>query len=196
MVKSGSSISSAVSKLSATFSTNTPLMITVRIDPAAGVSAYVVEDQPPVGWTVSAVSVAGIFDANNRKVKWGPFFDDTARTLTYQAAPPASASGIATFAGLVSFDGSSILIAGQRTTTSGVATSVSIQSAEISDDGALQFQVSGPVGGSYTVEYVTDLTSRTWTVLKSFTSTNPTTLVRDRNQPRSELRFYRVKLEQ
>ena len=48
-------------------------------------------------------------DPTNRKVKYGPFSDDTARTLTYQVTPPSTVSGTATFTGLASLGGSGLL---------------------------------------------------------------------------------------
>jgi hypothetical protein len=55
----------------------------------SGVISYVVEEQAPSGWTGSAISDSGVFDGNNRKVKWGPFFDDTSRTVGFEASGPA-----------------------------------------------------------------------------------------------------------
>ena len=43
-----------------------------------------------IGWTVLTISHGGNYDANNRKVKWGPFFDAGQRDLAYTAQPSAS----------------------------------------------------------------------------------------------------------
>ena len=50
--------------------------------------------------------------------KWGLFFDNTRRTLTYTATPPAGETGTKTFAGLASFDGTNVAIGGARTLSS------------------------------------------------------------------------------
>ncbi len=75
----------------------------------------IVEDAPPVGWTVGVIGNSGSFDPPNGKVKFGPFFDATARTLTYEVTPPANTTGILTFVGTASVDGFNSLIGGAVT---------------------------------------------------------------------------------
>jgi hypothetical protein len=48
---------------------------------------------------ISNISHNGTFDASTGKVKFGPFFDSTARTLTYDVTAPSGASGDQTFSG-------------------------------------------------------------------------------------------------
>ena len=96
------------------YTAGAPVAVSIQVNPDGGTGAYAVEDTPPNGWTVSAVGQNGDFDATNGKVKWGPFFDDDARTLTYTATPPAGASGAATFSGVASFDGANVAIGGER----------------------------------------------------------------------------------
>ncbi len=93
-----------------------PLGVTVSVSPPGEVRAYAVEDVVPPGWTAAAISNSGEFDAVNGKVKWGPFFDNTARALSYQLLPPPDATGPVSFVGNASFDGSSIRIAGAQQT--------------------------------------------------------------------------------
>jgi ribosomal protein L35AE/L33A len=90
-----------------------PQVITISVNPDAGVAAYAVEEIPPVGWVVSDINESGIWDDGNKKVKWGPFFDNSPRTLSYKATPPAGESGTKTFAGIASFDGTNLVIAGE-----------------------------------------------------------------------------------
>ena len=110
-------LSTAVSAMPTTYVQNTPFTVTITVMPAETVTSYLAEDQPPVGWTVSDLGSGGSFDANNRKVKWGPFFDNAARELSYQVTPPSAALGTVTFDGIASFDGANIQIAGQRITS-------------------------------------------------------------------------------
>ncbi len=63
---------------------------------------------------VSGINESGTFDAGTGKVKWGPFFDTTKRTLTYLAKPPAATSGSRTFTGVASFDGVNVAVSGTR----------------------------------------------------------------------------------
>jgi hypothetical protein len=84
--------------------------VTVQIAPSADAEAYAVEEHLPPGWIASAVSHGGEWDPVHGAVKWGPFLDTPAvpRTLTYQALPPVSARGIATFNGRAFLDASEI----------------------------------------------------------------------------------------
>ncbi len=86
-------------------------MVNLLATPDAGVSAYAVEDSVPAGLTVSSITGGGSWDSVNRKVKWGPFFDINARTLTYQLS---GSDGSYTFSGSGSFDGGSVGITGDR----------------------------------------------------------------------------------
>ena len=82
------------------------LTVTVDIQPAPGVSAVALEDQPPAGWTVQSISDNGVWDAVHGKVKWGPFFDpNIPAQVSYELLPPGSASGAHPFQGTISFDG-------------------------------------------------------------------------------------------
>ena len=85
-----------------------PAAISLCVEPKAGTNAYAVEDVPPTGWTVSGINEGGTWDDVNKKVKWGTWFDDTARTLTYNATPPVGETGTKTFTGTGSFDGQDV----------------------------------------------------------------------------------------
>jgi hypothetical protein len=76
------------------------------------VANYAVENTVPSGWLVSDISDFGVSDTINNKVKYGPFFDNQARTLTYRITPPGTASGTYLFEGIASFDGMNKTIAG------------------------------------------------------------------------------------
>ncbi len=89
--------------------------VTITVTPGAACTVYAVEDTPPAGWTVAGISDSGLYDEVNGKVKWGPFFDNQNRTLIYTATAPPGESGSRTFAGIASFDGTSIEIGGART---------------------------------------------------------------------------------
>jgi len=84
--------------------TATPVSLTaIPIDTAL---VYAVEERVPNGWTTTSIGSGGSWDAVNRTIKWGPFFDGTAtvRTLTYEVVPPADAFGPVSFAGTARFD--------------------------------------------------------------------------------------------
>ena len=85
-----------------------------------GASVMAAEVFIPQGWEVDAISGDGSWDPVNRKVKWGPYFSDVSRTLTFVARPELSKrastwkSGSPCFYGSVSFDGSEEVIKVER----------------------------------------------------------------------------------
>ena len=91
--------------LPASYKPNQPVPVTVSVTPADQTKAYAVVETPPEGWTVRNLSHEGRWDPVNRKIKWGPFFDPSPRTLTYEAVPAPASAGAADFAGRGSFDG-------------------------------------------------------------------------------------------
>ena len=89
-----------------------PVQVELSVDPDTGTQAYALEDSPPAGWIISEINEGGGWDTVNKKVKWGPFFDNTSRVLAYKTTPPAGTVGIKTFSGKGSFDGTGIAIGG------------------------------------------------------------------------------------
>jgi len=92
-----------------------PFPVTITVTPASNVGVYAVEDQIPNGWAASNFNNnGGVFDSINNAVKWGPFFDNLPRTMTYQVTPDSTSTGVVTFSGTASFDGAGIPINGPR----------------------------------------------------------------------------------
>jgi len=91
--------------------------VTVSIDvgPAPAVVQYALEDTPPPGWTVGAISDGGTWAAPTGEVRWGPFPDATARVVTYVMTPPAGTTGVAAFGGVARFDGVEVPLGGTAT---------------------------------------------------------------------------------
>lgn len=83
------------------FEPDVPLTVTLTVTPRPGTPVWSVEDTLPLGWSLVGVPAGGIWDATNRKVKWGPFFapDQVARVLSFQVRPGATAPGVARFEG-------------------------------------------------------------------------------------------------
>lgn len=88
------------------------LTISLVVKPAATTGNYALEDSPPSGWSVSNISDYGTYDSLKNKVKFGPFFDNTNRTLAYDVTPPASETADKTFSGTASADGVNVSISG------------------------------------------------------------------------------------
>jgi uncharacterized delta-60 repeat protein len=165
-----------------------PLTVTLAAAPAAEASAFAVEDQVPAGWTVTGISDGGELDTVNSKVKWGPFLDPNPRTLSYQAAPPDSAGGVAVFTGAASFDGASITVTGTRQIRAGSRLRVALEPGT----GRLVLNLVGLVDGRYLIETSTDLAR--WLPLTEVTASPDGTVFPLNNRPEEPQRFYRAKL--
>ncbi len=85
------------------YAPGTRLTVTLQANPPSG-SAYTVNDTPPGGWALGAISHGGQLDPATGQVKFGPFADAAARTLTYELTPPISETGPKNFVGIASKD--------------------------------------------------------------------------------------------
>jgi hypothetical protein len=99
-----------------------PLVVTISVTPDGSVVAWALEEIPPGGWTIGGINQGGVWDNVNKKVKWGPFFDSTPRSLVYQATPPADETGQKAFSGQASFDGAGVSVEGEGTIHDGATT--------------------------------------------------------------------------
>lgn len=106
---------SATRSLPPYYAPGVAFMVTVEAVPSSSTEVYAVEDLPPAGWVGSDVSHGGLFDGATGKVKWGFFFDDQPRVLTYLVAPPPGTADEQCFGpGVVSCDGDDEAIAGDE----------------------------------------------------------------------------------
>ena len=99
-----------------------PVVVTVSVTPDISVVAWAIEEIPPDGWLIGEINEGGAWDAVNKKVKWGPFFDSTPRSLVYEATPPAAETGQKAFSGQASFDGAGVAVEGEATIHDGATT--------------------------------------------------------------------------
>lgn len=148
----------ATRTLPAGYVPGTKFAVQIELTPGNGVTAYGVEDQPPLGWAVSDISDGGEFDAQNRKVKWDPFFTSSnpSKRLTYHVTPPAGANGEARFEGTASFDGLNVAVTGAATVGPGSGgTPPSVTSHPVSQTVAVGSSVTFTVvaGGSGPLTY-------------------------------------------
>ncbi|MGB2985242.1 MAG: hypothetical protein WBE26_05110, partial [Phycisphaerae bacterium] len=79
--------------------------LSVTVEAPQGASVMALEFQIPIGWKVTTISDAGEWDGLHRKVKWGPFFQDLSRTVTFKARGLMVKAQGDGFSGIVSFDG-------------------------------------------------------------------------------------------
>jgi len=62
-------------------------LVSIEVDAPAGTSAMALEVELPAGWQALGISDGGQWDAVNRKIKWGPYFQDLSRTVSFKASP-------------------------------------------------------------------------------------------------------------
>lgn len=112
LVRAAEDLAFVVRDLPPAYQADTDFTVLLRADPPRGGAAWTVEEAPPTGWAVSEISADGAYDAVTGKVKFGPFTDTEERSLTYRVAVPATASGIQTFTGQSSLDGTTLPVVG------------------------------------------------------------------------------------
>jgi len=81
------------------------LNVPVSIHTDGRTVAVGLEIEVPAEWDVTKISDGGQWDDINRKVKWGPFFDDLSRMVRFSARSTGPKASLEGFAGTVSFDG-------------------------------------------------------------------------------------------
>lgn len=94
-------LSFAIAEVAASGSSSNSFAVTLRLLPATGVKAQVVEFTVGAGVTVTNISDAGVFDPAAGVIRWGPFYDDANRRLTVSisGASPRHFGGVASFDG-------------------------------------------------------------------------------------------------
>jgi hypothetical protein len=173
------------------FDPATPFTVAITVTPATNVLVYAVEDQLPDGWGVLQITGNGSCDQKRNKVKWGPFFDATPRTLTYQVMPPAQALPAAKFSGGAAFDDAVADFSGRRQSyLRGTPVAPSIESLQFVPGSGLELSLRGFVGEVYQVQVSTDLIS--WQPLGAVTNAAATVEYLDPSAANYPQRFYRV----
>ena len=134
-----------------------PVAVDITVTPLSGVMVYAIEDTVPEGWSVASISGDGHFDAGDGKLKWGPYFDDTPRRVSYTAVPPADAASPVSFAGTASFDGVNVKIGGQRQAVPSTVALPLTLTLRTAADGSLSLLLGGQAEGVYRIEFSEDL---------------------------------------
>jgi hypothetical protein len=192
-------LGSVSSSLPTQFVAGISLSITNVATPASNTSVYAVEDAIPAGWTATNISDGGVYDALNRKVKWGPFFDDTLRMLTYDVVSPLITPGLARFTGQGWFDTNAVMITGQRQSLqigTPIIPAASIANLQALGNGSYRLSFPGINGAPYTVLASTNaaLPMTSWTELGAATETAASQFgFTDSVATNSSQRFYRVR---
>jgi uncharacterized delta-60 repeat protein len=164
------------------------LTVTLSAAHAGPTAAYAIEEYPPRGWLVSDISSGGNLDVKNGKVKWGPFFDNLARTLTYRVTAPRAARGTTSFMGVGSFDGVSVPILGRLELGEGCR--LAVRGHRNTDEFRLTF--SGREGARFILETSNDL--GTWTRWTEVSDAVGEVRITNRAQADGAGRFFRARV--
>ena len=101
-------------KLPERVESGTAFEVVIEVTPTSEISVYAVEEKLSHGLVVSGIGGGGSYDASSGSIKWGPFFDSVARSLTYQAVWSSETSQRLEFEGTVSLDGEGIQTGGEQ----------------------------------------------------------------------------------
>lgn len=107
----------AVRKLPGDLAGGGNLVVTIRMKPAAGSSAYALEERLPDGVSLVSADSGGQFDEASGALKWGPYFDTQERVVSYTLQVPVSLGGDLVFSGSISVDGVGEGIGGDQVLT-------------------------------------------------------------------------------
>ncbi len=99
--------------LPAHYESGQSVAVSLWVQPDLGTEAYAVLESPPTGWRATNINNFGSVSADGRTVRWGPFLDADARTLTYELVPPATARSNVVFSGTGQFNEVSLTTVGQ-----------------------------------------------------------------------------------
>ncbi len=161
------------------------LSVTVRALPAPDVNAIALEEKVP--GTPTAISDNGTFDTATKTIRWGPFLDGLAHSVTYRLEGDAARRPEH---GTASFDGSSVPV---LPLGSGDATGPRLVSVGATDDGAMQVVVEDDTMSAttaYELEVSTNL--QHWSKAGAFVNGNTAGFARDEVPATIGPRFYRA----
>jgi hypothetical protein len=160
--------------------------VALNVRPATGTSAYAVEEALPAGAALVSVSEGGVLDPVHHLLKWGPFFDSSARLLHYQVV--VAQGGTLQFTGSASFDGDVTVTQGPGELRS--TSRINCESAP--KDGRWTLRLSGDVGATYELQTSSDL--QQWTSVTRVDNTTGTLVIPVATVPGSAQLYYRARL--
>lgn len=164
----------------------------ITVQPPPGTSAWAAEEVIPPGWKVLAVEAEGQYDPASGRIRWGVFFDDEPRELSYVAAAPGEVASVGRFHGTVSFDGMVQPIEGSaEAVATDASTRVSFSHLERDPDGRVRLRLRGAPGQVVVLEVSSDL--QHWSELEPVGLVDGELEVEDLPATAGEPRFYRAR---
>lgn len=88
--------------------------ITNVVHVVPGARTYAVEHRVPAGWELVSIGSSGYYDGERGSVRWGPYFDQSSRTLVYLARAGRLSADRVPLSGSSAYDGHGVELAGTR----------------------------------------------------------------------------------
>ncbi|GEM_PF-2049818 len=180
--------SSAVALMPTNYLAGQSVSVQLKITAASNVLVYAVEDLPPLGWPVDAIDQGGWQDPVTGKIKWGPFFDQANRLLSYRVTPPTNIVSPGLFVGVAAFDRRGTVISGARQLN--LVIPAQLEVLQYSVDSGLDLQLTGGEGEIYEIQKSTGLSN--WSVWLVITNSPNPSLVQDPGATNASHGFYRA----
>lgn len=130
------------------------LVLTITPGPTA--TAYALEEQLFAGFIPSEISHGGTYLPTQNRIRWGPFFDNAERSLSYRLAPPSGFNGEIALLGKASIDGEDILVTGRSILRFGTLPLPPPVQPELEGD-RLAVGIRGPLNARVLIETTHDL---------------------------------------
>jgi hypothetical protein len=166
--------------------------VEIHVQPPPGAQAIAVEESVPPGWRVSEISDDGVYDEAAGRIRWGLFFGDAVRRLTYVATPPAGVAGTSEWPGVVSFDGIEVSVSGVvRVGAVDEATVPRILGSRRAEKARVRFSVGAVADQVLMIEVSDDLVH--WRDLGVVVNTGEEVEVTDDGAEHSAQRYYRLR---
>jgi uncharacterized delta-60 repeat protein len=180
----------ALRRLPKTLAAGQAATVILEITALTSVAAYAVEELPVEGCAVTQISDGGELDVATGAVRWGPFLDGESRTLAYAISVPADSAMVGTFAGTISCDGVSQIIAGDVR----VLPALKLLLARAGQTDTWCLRLAGTPGQRWSVQASSDLA--TWTTVLSSIGVDELIPLSELVSPASGRRFYRAVLQE
>jgi hypothetical protein len=168
------------------------IAVSLSVVPPFGTPAYMVEEYLPDGFTPSNINLAGVWDATNSTITWGPFWDGISRNLTYTLQPPVGFSGNVNLTGDALLFGATANTGGDSTVVIGAPPMHPNLSLLQIVPGLYGVTVAGEIGRTYRIDATDDLGSGTWTPVITVLVTQTPFTIADLGSVNKTKRFYRV----
>lgn len=164
----------------------------LKVAPSSSTRSYAVEESLPEGLTPSGISDGGVYDSDAHQVRWGPFFDNQPRTLTYYLHADDPLRLVPTISGTASFDGNDLGIENPYSSSNNPLEGRQL-SINMGANGKPFLVVNGETGQIYVIEAAPDITGANWTIVAEIKLSRPSLVWEEPDSVSDQHRFFRIR---